>query len=140
MDFDIIDLDDEQIDDIEKRLSEYDLKHIKYKISGSVNIGVIIDGELIAGASGCMTAYKIFYIQTVYVNENQRGKGVGRKLIECLEKKAASFGANMIRLDTFDWQGADFYKKLGYEQVGRYENKTDGFSECFFLKSLKLPS
>ena len=30
----------------------------------------------------------------------------------------------------------EFYKAMGYEIVGSYENKVDGFSEYFFLKRL----
>lgn len=136
MEFEIVELSNEQREEIESRLEEYDKNHITYKISGSVSIGVIHDGDLIAGADGCMTAFKIFYVSTVYVSESHRSKGIGRALMESLEKRVAALGANMLRLDTFDWQGAEFYKKIGYEQVGYYENKEDGFSEYFFLKRL----
>lgn len=53
-----------------------------------------------------------------------------------LENKARQLGANMIRLDTFDFQGRDFYLRLGYSEVGFYQNEVDGFSESFFLKKL----
>ena len=51
-------------------------------------------------------------------------------------KKVIINAGLMIRLDTFDWQGQDFYRALGYETVGQYENAEDGFSEYFFLKRL----
>jgi GNAT superfamily N-acetyltransferase len=136
LDYEIIDLTEEQADEIDSRLEEYDEGYITYKLSGSVCIGIMREGRLIAGAMGCMTAFKVFYVSTVFVDENQRGKGFGKTLVNHLEQRAVSLGANMIRLDTFDWQGADFYKKLGYEQVGQYENKEDGFSEHFFLKRI----
>ena len=53
-----------------------------------------------------------------------------------MEKKAQELGANMIRLDTFEWQGRGFYEALGYKQVGQYTNDEDGFSEYFFLKRI----
>ena len=53
-----------------------------------------------------------------------------------MEKRAKALGANMIRLDTFDWQGKEFYEALGYQQVGHYTNEEDGFSEYFFLKRI----
>lgn len=49
-----------------------------------------------------------------------------------VKKRARSLVANMIRLDTFNCQGRDFYRSLGYEEVGFYENKVDGYSEHFF--------
>lgn len=136
VEFEIVDLSDDQTEEIEQRLYEYDKKHIHYSISGNISIGVLSDGMLIAGADGCMTAFKIFYVSTVYVDERHRGKGIGKTLMQHIEERAKVLGANMIRLDTFDWQGAEFYVKLGYEQVGMYENTVDGFSEFFFLKRI----
>ncbi|MGM9972442.1 MAG: GNAT family N-acetyltransferase [Clostridiaceae bacterium] len=136
MDYKVIDLNDEQVDYIEERLDEYDKKHITYKMSGSISIGVIKDDKVIAGADACMTAFKILYVSTVFVDENYRGKKIGTLLMREVEKRAKLLGANMIRLDTFNWQGREFYISLGYEEVGAYENKIDGFSEHFFLKRL----
>ena len=134
--YDIVDLTNEQQDEIDSMLEEYDKRYIKYKLNGKVSVGIFHDGRLIAGANGSITAFKIFYVSTVFVDEKYRSKGIGRQLMNALELKALSFGANMIRLDTFDWQGVGFYKKLGYEQVGSYRNEIDGFSEHFFIKQL----
>lgn len=136
MSIEIVTLTGEQTKDIESKLEAHDNKHITYRIPGTVSIGVMQDGALIAGAVGCMTAFKIFYLSTVYIEEGRRRRGIGSALMECVEARAAALGATMVRLDTFDWQGAEFYKKLGYEQVGQYESKEDGFSEHFFLKRL----
>lgn len=54
----------------------------------------------------------------------------------CVEIRAKKLGANTIRLDTFDFQGKDFYKSMGYEQVGYYRNDEDNFEEYFFLKKI----
>ena len=136
MEYNIVDLTEEQMEEIDSMLEEYDDSHICFKLDGTVNIGVFYDGNLIAGAGGCMTAYRIFYVSTVFVDESFRGKGIGKKLMECIENRAASLGANLIRLDTFDWQGVDFYKSIGYEQVGYYKSESDNFSEHFLLKKL----
>lgn len=53
-----------------------------------------------------------------------------------MEIRAKKLGANTIRLDTFDFQGKDFYKSMGYEQVGYYRNDEDNFEEYFFLKRI----
>lgn len=136
MNLEIVDLNNEQIEDIESRLNDYDEKYISYRISGSIHIGITDNGILIAGADACITAFKILYVSTVFVDKAYRGKGIGKKLMEELEKRAANLGANTIRLDTFDWQGFNFYKKLGYEQAGSYTNDVDGFSEYFFVKRI----
>ena len=43
-------------------------------------------------------------------------------------------GVKVIRVDTYDFQGENFYKKMNYRQVGRYTYEEDGFSESFFVK------
>ncbi|MBD7985279.1 GNAT family N-acetyltransferase [Sporosarcina sp. Sa2YVA2] len=136
MNYKVIELNDLQVEDIENRLDEYDKNHINYDIPGSIKVGVLNGGKLIAGADASMTAFKILYVSTVFVDENYRNNKVGTMLMKEVEKRAKSLGANMIRLDTFNWQGRDFYRSMGYEEVGFYENKDDGFSEHFFLKRL----
>lgn len=132
----LIDLTEEQTEDIESRLEENDRTYITYKLDGSIQIGIEKDGKLVAGLDACMTAFRILYVSTVFVDENYRRMGYGRQLMEEMEKRAKAMGANTIRLDTFSWQGKDFYQALGYRQVGYYQNEEDGYEEYFFLKRI----
>ena len=136
MKFEFIELNNKQVRDIEQKLEIYDSHYIKERLFGDVNVGVLYEGKLIAGASACISAFRILYVSTVYVNEEFRNKGVGRMLMKKVEETATSLGINIIRLDTFNWQGAGFYVKLGYEQVGHYKSNVDDFEEYFFLKRL----
>ena len=132
----IIELNEEQIEEIEDKLSAYDQDFIKFKLDGTIQIGIKENGKLIAGLDACMTAFKILYVSTVFVEEPYRRKGYGSKLMQEMENRARKLGANIIRLDTFNWQGKEFYNAIGYEMVGSYENKLEGYSEHFFLKRL----
>ena len=132
----IIDLNEDQVEDIESRLSSFDENYITYKMDGCIQIGVEDDGKLIAGLDACITAFKILYVSTVFVDEEYRRKGIGALMIREMEKRALAMGANTIRLDTFNWQGKEFYEALDYQCVGQYDNTEDGYSEYFFLKRL----
>ena len=132
----IIELNEEQIEEIEDKLSAYDQDFIKFKLDGNIQIGIKENGKIIAGLDACMTAFRILYVSTVFVEEPYRRKGYGTKLMQEMESRAKKMGANIIRLDTFNWQGKEFYSAIGYEMVGSYENKFDGYSEHFFLKRL----
>lgn len=132
----IITLDEKQVDEIEEKLNQFDEEHIKYRLEGNIQIGIKEDGKLIAGLDACMTAFKILYVSTVFVEEKYRRKGYGTELMQEMEKRAKELGANLIRLDTFDWQGKEFYQALGYEMAGSYRNNLDGYAEYFFLKRL----
>lgn len=132
----IIPLNERQLEDIEGRLSAFDESHIHYRMNGRIQIGIEEGGRLIAGLDACVTAFKILYVSTVFVDAEHRRKGFGTRMMREMERRAAEMGVNTIRLDTFDWQGRTFYEALGYQIVGSYENAEDGYSEYFFLKKL----
>lgn len=132
----IIELSEEQVGEIERRLDAFDEGFIPHRLDGVVQIGIEEDGRLVAGLDACMTAFRILYVSTFFVDEACRRKGYGTRLIREMEKRAVALGANLIRLDTFDFQGKAFYEAMGYEVVGSYESREDGYSEYFFIKRL----
>lgn len=133
----IIDLDEKQIEYVEDKLNTFDENYIACKMEGSIQLGIEEDGKIVAGLDACITAFRILYVSTVFVDEDYRRKGYGKRLIEEMEKRAREMGVNTIRLDTFSWQGKEFYEALNYEVVGGYENTVDGYAEYFFLKSIE---
>lgn len=132
----IIDLNEKQIEYIEDKLNAFDKNYITYKKDGRIQIGIEEDGKLVAGLDACITAFKILYVSTVFVDEAYRRKGYGKCLIEQMEVHAKEMGVNTIRLDTFSWQGKEFYEALNYEVIGSYENTVDGYAEYFFMKRI----
>ena len=132
----IIDLNEMQVEIIENKLSAFDETYITYKMNGQIQLGIEEDGKLIAGLDACVTCFKILYVSTVFVDEAYRRKGYGKLLVSEMEKRAKEMGVNTIRLDTFSWQGKEFYESLNYEVVGNYENTIDGYMEYFFMKRI----
>ena len=132
----MIDLNEAQVEDIEARLDAFDEEHIACSMTGGVRIGFEEDGKLVAGLDACITTFRILYVSTVFVEEEYRRKGYGRHLINAMEARARELGVNTVRLDTFDFQGKEFYEAMGYTLAGSYENAEDGYSEYFFVKRL----
>ena len=132
----IIELNETQVEIIENKLSAFDETYITYKMNGQIQLGIEEDGKLIAGLDACVTCFKILYVSTVFVDEAYRRKGYGKLLVSEMEKRAKEMGVNTIRLDTFSWQGKEFYESLNYEVVGSYENTIDGYMEYFFMKRI----
>lgn len=132
----IIDLNDAQIEELEQKLGAFDAAHMPQKREGAVHIGIEEDGQTVAGLDATLTAFKILYVSTVFVDEPYRRKGYGTALMREMERRARDLGVNTVRLDTFSWQGKEFYEALGYRAVGHYENADDGYAEYFFVKRL----
>ena len=71
----LVDLTEAQVDYIEEMLNTFDECFITYKMDGIIQIGIEEDGKIIAGLDACITAFKILYVSTVFVDEKHRRKG-----------------------------------------------------------------
>ena len=136
MDPQIVELNDAQTEEIEDRLSEYDRRHTAQPLSGQLRLGLTADGRLVADLDVCITALHILYVSMLFVDEAYRRKGLGARLIRGMEARARQMSVTLIRLDTFNWQGRDFYRAIGYEEVGSDQCEAEDFSKHFFLKRL----
>ena len=130
--FNIKELDKDNITYIENQLENFDKKYITNEYNGGIYLGYYIKDNLIGGIIAEITTFNILYISTLFVEEKYRRQGIGKTLIEETEKIAKSKNVNTIRLDTFDWQGKDFYLAMKYKLVGSYHNAVDNYSEYFF--------
>lgn len=136
-DYTLVELSPAEAQEVDGRLEDFDREFVGYELDKKIELGVKIDGKLVAGLLGCTTLFHILYVETVWVDKDYRRQGLGAALLAELERRAADMGVNLIRLDTFDWQGYEFYKSCGYEEVGSYTEPRDGYSEYFFIKRLK---
>jgi GNAT superfamily N-acetyltransferase len=79
------------------------------------------EGQVIGGFRGEVHFHWLF-INILFVEETERGKGLGTQLLLCGENVAKEKGATDARLETFAWQAPQFYLKHGYTEKMRFEN------------------
>ncbi|NLK12620.1 MAG: GNAT family N-acetyltransferase [Candidatus Phytoplasma sp.] len=128
-------LNHEEQDSLEAYLHNYDFEKTKIDLNKKISFGYYDEDTLVAGITGKIEGYKIFYVETLFVSEKYRSIGFGTKLLGLAEEAAKIEGAKFIRLDTFSWQAKDFYTSLGYEVIGHYK-MSEGVDEYFLLKKL----
>ena len=77
------------------------------------------NAELIAGVYGFLTPVWL-YVDTLWVDETQRGQKWGRRLMDALEQAALDQGVTQAFLGTADFQAREFYEKSDYEVTASY--------------------
>jgi len=75
-------------------------------------------------------------VSVIWVAEDRRGQGTGRRLMGLAEEEAKRRGCRYARLATSDYQAPDFYRKLGYRLCGELENCPRGETVYYFGKEL----
>ncbi|MFF3709500.1 GNAT family N-acetyltransferase [Streptomyces phaeochromogenes] len=77
------------------------------------------------------------HVQYLWVDERHRGSGLGSRLLSRAEQLAhSSHGCVSARLETWDFQAPEFYKKQGYEVVCEIPDYPPGITEYTLTKHL----
>ena len=77
-----------------------------------------------------------FSLDLMWVREDLRGRGYGRRLLELAEEKAREHGARSVHLDTFSFQAPGFYEKCGYQVFGELNEFPSGHQRYYMKKQL----
>ena len=92
-------------------------------------------GVAIGGLWG-VTLFRWLHVEMLLVPEPMRGQGVGTALMELAETEARSRGCLGMHVDTFSFQAAPFYEKMGFSQFGVLDDCPPGHARLFFQKRL----
>ncbi len=80
---------------------------------------VSVDNDTITGVASLHIIQKLTrtlgLIEDVAVNENYRGKGIGKKLVEKLIEIASEKGCDKTVLNSSE-KNSEFYEKIGFEK------------------------
>jgi GNAT superfamily N-acetyltransferase len=97
------------------------------------------DGEeIVAGLHGWTWA-ETGFVQTLWIREDLRGQGLGARLLVAAEAEAARRGCREMHLDTHSYQVPDFYRHLGYEDIGELPGWPRDTTRIFLRKVLSPP-
>ncbi|WP_406196882.1 GNAT family N-acetyltransferase [Streptomyces europaeiscabiei] len=96
-------------------------------------------GELVGGLAGHTWATWL-HVTYLWVDERHRGAGLGSHLLSTAELTASrDRGCHSVRLETWDFQAPEFYKRLGYEVVCVIPDYPPGITEYTLTKRLGRP-
>ncbi len=93
------------------------------------------DGDVVGGVIAA-TYWNWLYIDLMWLKEELRGQGYGRKLLQLAEEEGRRRGATHAHLDTFSFQAPGFYQKQGYEVFGELKDFPPGHTRYYLVKEL----
>jgi GNAT superfamily N-acetyltransferase len=126
----------EQVQYLEDRLYEFNSSVTRITDGKGLAIFVREDAErLVAGICG-HTWGGYCEIRQFWVEESQRGRGWGTRLLEAAEHEARRRGCRQMFLMTFTFQAPAFYTKRGFETVARVEDYPRGHQNLLLRKRL----
>ncbi|HWB26210.1 MAG TPA: GNAT family N-acetyltransferase [Chitinophagaceae bacterium] len=78
------------------------------------------------------------YIQTLFVNAELRGRGIGQMILQFCEKRILTFSPNIfICVSSFNKRAIKLYEECGFTHVGILPNFIkDGFDELLLRKTV----
>src|SRR5690349_12269357 len=94
-------------------------------------------GQIVAGINGGTWAGYL-EIKSLWVREDLRGRGLGRRLLLAAEQRALQHGCTQALLDTHDFQAPGFYQRLGYTIFGSFEGIGGRHTRYYLRKTLAV--
>jgi GNAT superfamily N-acetyltransferase len=76
------------------------------------------------------------YVNALWIREDLRGFGYGRKLLTLIENEARRNGCSKSFLNTMSYEAPEFYRKLGYAVFAELENFPGEHRRIFLRKDL----
>jgi GNAT superfamily N-acetyltransferase len=93
--------------------------------------------RLVGGVSGnTVDVWQWLIIDVMWVDQDLRGRGLGRALLAHIEDEARRRGCRWSKLNTWDFQAPDFYKRCDYVEYGREIDYPPGHTNFLMRKSL----
>lgn len=119
------------------QLIKHNKSLVDYTEEEKVNLMIKNDeGTILGGLVGHID-WECFFIDILWVDESLRGLGKGQQLIQEAEALAIKKECRFIRLETFSFQAPEFYKRLGFMEMGKLEDFPKGYTHYYMYKELK---
>lgn len=122
--------------EVRMRLRAFNMRHFETSEARSYLIKETTDqGQFLGGI--CFETFGDWLeIEYLFVEEDRRGRGLGRKLVARAEEFGRKDDCTTACLETFDFQARPFYEALGYEVVFERRSYPHSGSKFFMQKEL----
>ncbi|MHA2388120.1 MAG: GNAT family N-acetyltransferase [Candidatus Hodarchaeales archaeon] len=131
---------EEQMKIVEKGLEDHNKKFPSGELDiPTPDISLVLrdpHGNIIGGVITSMLT-GIMHLEVLWIEENYRGRGLGKALVLQAEKIGRAKGYPASQTWTFSFQSPNFYQRIGYKVVGIFDGYTEGITEYVLLKNFR---
>jgi GNAT superfamily N-acetyltransferase len=118
-------------------LREFNYRHVgRYPEGQSVYLNAKDEGGNVLGGFRGEIYFHWLFLNVLFVEEPERRRGLGSRLLAEGEAHAKAKGALHSRLETFEWQAPAFYLKHGYRELARMPRYYQDYSLSLMVKEL----
>ncbi|GAB2838914.1 hypothetical protein GCM10027074_01600 [Streptomyces deserti] len=127
-----------QDDDLEQRLDD-ELTSFNAEATGAsvpepLTVRVTDDtGALVGGLTASVWGRQCS-VDMLWVREDQRHAGWGSRLMRAAEEESVRRGCTSMTVSSYTFQAPGFYRKIGFQEVGRIEGVPGGHADVYFHK------
>jgi ribosomal protein S18 acetylase RimI-like enzyme len=97
-------------------LREHTEKAVGTRISHEPFGLMAYDGQKLIGSVIGKIFFQWMHLDLIWVDEEYRGQGMGRQLMQMAHEQAEKKGLLGIEVWTQSWQAPEFYRKIGYTE------------------------
>lgn len=121
---------------IRNKLIEFNSQQVPNGRFEEINLIVKNDTEEIVAGLNSAICWNWMEIDILWVHEDYRKQGFGKRLLEEAEKVSREKNCSFIQLNTFSFQAPEFYKKYGYKIIAVIENAPYDNRHYYLIKEL----
>jgi GNAT superfamily N-acetyltransferase len=133
---------DDDIKQVRNGLEEHNKTHPHGKLDiPAPDISLILrdKDDLIIGGVITSMMTGVMHLETLWVDEKHRRKGLGSLLVLEAERLGKAKGYPTSQTWTFSFQAPKFYPSIGYKRIATFDGYTNGITEDIFMKRLDKP-
>lgn len=129
----------DELDELREGMKRHAEQHVPWETYEPLTVVLRDEVNAFCGAALGECGRGWLSVGVMWVQEDHRGNGYGRKLLEAIEALAVERGSRKACLDTFSYQAKPFYEKCGYTVFGSLDDYPPGHTRYFMCKTLTQP-
>jgi len=112
-----------------QRLHEFNVSQTGLEVKPVAVFLRDMEKNIIGGMLG-WTFLDCLHINILWVRDDARGKGYGKRLLFAAEREALNRACRHAQLETLSFQAPEFYQKQGYRLLGKIDDVAGKYTWC----------